>query len=344
MRMVVPAIPRKGGAAISAGRYPPSDNLDGRAGPGAVVADGAEEQDMRQPGLCRWAVLGLLLPLPVAADTSSVWRANYAEAIAEAERLQRPLLIHFYGDHCPPCKRMEREVLSTRETLDLLGNYFVAVKINAGDAGNEDGSRLVQRFGIHSLPSDVILDPFTGRVLLRSERFQDQRAYSSLARGALRNFEQSLKTHLARSAKPAEDVPADEATPTVQLGEPQPMVGLDGYSPVALSSRKEWIRGKAAFAWEHKGITYYMASRAELEAFRESPEAFAPKLLGCDPVILWETDRAVPGDTRYGAFYDGDLYLFQSAETRRRFKANPTRYTRIQHVLRVEAIERTKVR
>lgn len=303
---------------------------------------------MQGPGICRGAGAWLILPIVVwVSEAQAMWRTNYAQALTEAEQLQRPLLIHFYGTHCPPCKRMEREVFSTRETQELLEQQFVAVKIDAGDGSNEEAGRLVQRFGIHSLPSDVILDPFSGRVLARSDRFQDQRAYVSLARGALRSFEQARKTHLARNAKPLadaseEDEPAPSAT--VELGDPQPMVGLDGYSPVALCAHRQWVRGKAEFAWEHKGITYYMASRTELEAFRTAPEQFAPKLLGCDPVILWETDRAVPGDTRYGAFYDGDLYLFQTAETRRRFKANPTRYTKIQHVLRVEAIERTQVR
>jgi YHS domain-containing protein len=167
---------------------------------------------------------------------------------------------------------------------------------------------------------------------------------------SLGRFEQSLKTHLARNARTGTGAGADTgdastvATAVVELGDPQPIIGLDGYSPVALVSHRQWTRGKHEFAWEHKGITYYLASRAEFELFRKTPEEFAPKLLGCDPVILSETDRAVPGDTRYGAFFDGDLYLFQSSDTRQRFKTNPPRYTRIQHVLRVDHIERTAVR
>jgi YHS domain-containing protein/thioredoxin-related protein len=294
--------------------------------------------------VCRAVMAGLaVLSAAAGGLADDLWRTDYAQAVAEAERLQRPLLVHFYGAYCPPCKRMEREVLYTRETTDLLNSRFVAVKIDAGDAGNEQNMRLVQRFGIHSLPSDVILDPLSGRILSQKQGYQDQRSYLSAALESAGKFEQSLKTQLARQSRsaPTEDEPLNAE---VELGEPQPIVGLDRYSPVALTKHRQWIRGNPLYAWQHKGITYYLASRSELEEFRANPEDFAPKLLGCDPVMLHETDRAVAGDTRWAAFYDGELYLFHSADSRQRFKSNPTRYTRIQHVLRVDHIERSAVR
>jgi YHS domain-containing protein/thiol-disulfide isomerase/thioredoxin len=300
---------------------------------------------MRLPVLCTvavtWSAVVWLVTfhLPTDGPAAEVWRTDYNQALAEAERLQRPLLLHFYSVNCPPCRRMEREVLNTAETTSLLASKFVAVKIDAGDSSNEEGLRLVQRFSIHMLPSDVILDPLSGgRVLSQTEGSQDKKPYLSVALKSLGRFEQSLKMHLAR------DAATRDTDPTVVLGDPQPIVGLDGFSPVALTLRRQWNRGKPEFAWEHKGITYHLASREELEDFRKKPEDFAPKLLGCDPVVLWETDRAVPGDTRYGAFLDGDLYLFQTADTRKRFKANPSRFTRIQHVLRVDKIDRSAVR
>jgi YHS domain-containing protein len=238
---------------------------------------------------------------------------------------------------------MEREVLHTAETNDFLVAKFVAVKVDAGDATNEEGMRLVQRFDVHALPCDIIVDPLSGRVLSVKTGFQDQRSYLSVAMESCGRFEKSLKTQLASQPKATNNA-APEASGTGDLGDAQPFVGLDGFSPIALAKRKDWIRGQREFAWEHKGITYYLATREELDEFRKSPEDYAPKLLGCDAVVLWESDRAVAGDTRYGAFFDGELYLFQSADTRKKFKSNPTRYTRIQHVLRVDSIERTVVR
>lgn len=311
---------------------------------------------MRTCEFARW-IWGLALCLGAAGafaagEGSTVWRTDFDAACAEAEKLQRPLLIHFYGTYCPPCRRMDREVLNTAETLDVLHAKFVAVKIDAGDGNNAKSARLVQRFGVHGLPCDVILDPLSGRVLSQVEGFQDQRSYVTTALRSHGKFDQTLQTHLARTDKKPKTPPREPdhaaeiggGAETIQLGDPAPIVGLDGFSPVALHQSERWQRGVPEYAWEYKGVSYYLASKEEWEQFRAHPEQYAPRLLGCDPVVLWETDRAVAGQTRYGAFYDGELYLFQSAETRSRFKANPPRYTRIQHVLKVEHIQRTAMK
>ena len=81
-----------------------------------------------------------------------------------------------------------------------------------------------------------------------------------------------------------------------------------------------------------------MADANELRQFRANPERYAPKLLGCDPVLLNETDRAIAGKIDFGAYFDGELYFFVSAKSRKIFRAKPLRYTRTRHVLRVDHI------
>ena len=119
---------------------------------------------------------------------------------------------------------------------------------------------------------------------------------------------------------------------------------LDGFSPVALAKWREWNRGSAKFSWDHKDVTYYFSNREELIEFRNNPEVYAPKLLGCDPVILWESDKAVAGDIRFGAYFDDELFLFKSEERRRQFKSSPEKYTRLQHALKANEIEKTVIR
>lgn len=125
---------------------------------------------------------------------------------------------------------------------------------------------------------------------------------------------------------------------------PKPLLGLDGYSPVALFYQREWRAGHPRFAAVHKGIQYRMRSTEELEQFQAEPERFAPRLLGCDPVVLEETDRAHTGSTRHAAYFDDALYLFVSAESRARFKQDPLRYTTTRHVLldEPEAVNRLR--
>lgn len=278
----------------------------------------------------------------ITASAADIWRTDYDSAYAEAVRTKRPLLVHFFGQQCPPCRRMEQEVLHQPDVVALLSTQYVAVKVDAGNPANIKGGQLVQRFGVHALPCDVIVDPLSGRLISQVEGFQDLNRYRTTAlrsRGQFDQFNQTIIVQQQPESERPTESPA-ESSHEVTLGDPQPLVGMDGYSPVALGAERKWIQGRAEFAYEYKGITYYLASEKELDAFRTRPQEFAPRLLGCDPVVLNETDRAVPGNTDYGAFFDGDLYFFESDESRRRFKANPLKYTRIQHVLKVDHVQR----
>ena len=107
---------------------------------------------------------------------------------------------------------------------------------------------------------------------------------------------------------------------------------------------KKWIKGKKEFSHTYQDVVFYLANAEELGKFQEDAGRFAPQLLGCDPVVLWNSDRAVLGNTQYGAYFDNELYLFDSAQSRKRFKENPLRYTRTRHVLRVDRIDVTRLR
>ena len=126
--------------------------------------------------------------------------------------------------------------------------------------------------------------------------------------------------------------------------QPVQLVGLSGYSPISLRKHRKWVKGERKYAGQFKGILYYMVDEAELEQFNSDPEKYAPRLLGCDPVVLAETDRAIPGSTRFAAFFGEELYGFVSSATRDRFKQNPQKYVKTRHVLRLEQLEGTALR
>lgn len=281
---------------------------------------------------------------PVRADKT--WYTNFAEAFEQADKLKRPLLVHFYGPSCPPCRAMEEQVLNQPQTKTLLQTRIVGVKVNAGQGCTREDIQLVQRFGVHSLPTDIIFDPHTGQIYSQASGFQDLNRYLSVADINARKFEEAERlASLERDKKRLQNRPPIDPTDGARYPEPspKPIIGLEGFSPVSILVNKEWVKGSKEFAFEFKGITYYLQNQQEYDSFRAAPEDFAPRLLGCDPVVLWESDRAVPGTTTYGAFFDGELYLFESRETRARFKENPPRFIRIQHVLNIDHIERKSV-
>ena len=293
----------------------------------------------------------------VGAEPSPVWRSNFKAALLEAEQRRLPLLVHFYADWCMPCQRMERDVFTSPKLKEFLGTHFVAVKLDS-----DHHQDIVRRYGVETLPSDLVIDSLTGKVLVLHSDFLDTTRYLTLATQAEARFIQvhaadlkpeTEKDSAATDGTGSSGTGAASSTPAaslttkageVELGDPQPVVGLDGFSPVALAKHRKWTRGSARFAWDYKDVMYHFTSRAELLEFRNDPEAFAPKLLGCDPVILWETDRAVAGDIQYGAFFDGELYLFKTDERRKQFKAQPDKFIRLQHALKIDQIERTAMR
>ncbi|HUG89603.1 MAG TPA: thioredoxin family protein [Planctomycetaceae bacterium] len=286
------------------------------------------------------------------------WHTDFEQALAEAKRLNRPLLVHFYSEWCTPCRRMDRDVLRQPDVQIRLGRRFVVAKIDA-----DLHPALVERFEVRGLPSDILITP-DGQVLDAAEGFRERPAFLAALDRAIVRFDlaaggrtlvqtQPVSIEYAddpQAASGPQTLPAGIATGSagagapaaVAAGRPQPaLIGLDGYSPVSLWNAREWRKGRPEFAAEHQDVTYYLANAGELAEFRAAPERYAPQLLGCDPVILFETDRALPGSTRFGAYYEGQLYLFAGHDTRARFKQKPTRYTQTQHVLRVDELDGT---
>lgn len=254
-----------------------------------------------------------------ADDAPTGWLSDYAAARKLARELDRPLLLHFYATWCGPCQSMERSVLNTGDVKQSLGRDVIGVKIDSDRHRN-----LVDRFAVRSLPSDIIIDS-EGRILHRSAGFQDKAAYTRMIAGSVKQYEPRVPAAVV--SETPDGAPAAE-----------PILGLDGYSPVVLMEERKWLKGKPEFAHTYQGITFHFRTDEELRRFKEDPARFAPKLLGCDPVELWLSDRALRGDTRYGAYFDGKLFLFVSHENRETFKDNPLRYTETRHVLKTSDI------
>lgn len=279
------------------------------------------------------AIVGLSF-LPAAAEIPG-WHSDFETARQTAQQQNRPMLLHFYADWCFPCKRMEKDVLSRPAVLQVLTSNLVLVKINVDRSPD-----LAKRFGINQFPSDVIVDP-TGERILSSTGYQEADKYVSFARLGQRQYSEQLAA-TAASAVGTQAEPAPETTPA-DASEP-PMIALDGYCPVALAETRKWVKGNADFASEHRGQIYYLSSIEQKTAFDADPRKFVPQLLGCDPVILRDTDLAVPGSIRFGAYYDDELFLFASQENRKAFKSEPERYTRTRVVRSADEIDRSVLR
>jgi YHS domain-containing protein len=299
---------------------------------------------------------------------SDDWRHDFESAEAEAKQQGLPMLVHFHAKWCGPCREMERDVLQDPVLLKQLRAGFVAVKIDSDERPD-----LRDRFRIKTLPSDLFLDP-RGFVLDRTSRSHDRQSYLAMVARIDAMFAQSRATRIVSQTKPLitdmrpessrsiesnltlrpipppvapDPVPIAASISTQPVWEINPRgsqrrwmsLGMKGFSPVTLVNHRKWQRGEQQFAADYKGIVYFLASTEELRQFKESPERYAPQILGCDPVILDVADRAVPGDIRYAAFFDGELYLFVSDKSRETFRQDPRRFVRTKHVLKVDELD-----
>lgn len=260
--------------------------------------------------------------------TTESWADNYDQAIKLSMKTKKPLLLHFYAEWCMPCQRMEREVLNASKVIKGLSDKVIFVKINS-----QNHQELVQKYGVQLLPSDVFVDP-EGRVLTSVTGFRDQDDYVALSTRVESRYSESRKIRENRNDSMIASNGATKRT-TLKISQ-STKTAIDGYSSVALRLNREWVLGKQEFSSEYKGLKFLHSSADEKATFEENPSKFAPRLLGCDPVTMWETDKAIAGNTEYGAFYNGELYMFTSAENRQLFKIDPSRYTQTRHVLKMD--------
>ncbi len=104
-------------------------------------------------------------------------------------------------------------------------------------------------------------------------------------------------------------------------------LGMEGYCPVTLAEKGQWVEGRAQWGARHRGRTYLFVAEAQQRAFLTDPDRYAPALSGDDPVVAFDAGKSVPGQRRYGVTYQSRIYLFSSPESRTAFSANPQRYT-----------------
>lgn len=104
-------------------------------------------------------------------------------------------------------------------------------------------------------------------------------------------------------------------------------LGMEGFCPVTLAEKGQWVEGRAQWGVRHRGRTYLFVGEAQQRAFLATPDRYAPALSGDDPVVAFDAGKSVPGQRRYGVTYQSRIYLFSTPESRTAFSANPQRYT-----------------
>ena len=253
----------------------------------------------------------------LSAQGAEGWFTDFNAAQEQSRKLNRPMIVHFHTTWCGPCKRMERDVLNSPEVRQLLQSQVIGVKVDA-----DQNPALRVRYNVGSFPTDIVLHP-DGRKLHEVNGAQPKVQYVATVA--------QFKLPPPRTVEAKTAIASSDDHQTIETAS-QVEIGMDGFCPVTLHKTRAWKEGRKEFHYDYEGQRFYLASAKDLQTFKANPAKYAPRILGCDPVSLTTRSEALPGTTKFAAYFDGGLYLFRDDASRKQFRKDPTKFTRIQTV------------
>jgi YHS domain-containing protein len=261
-----------------------------------------------------------LVPARATEPVPISWRSDYGGALEEAKSTNRPVWIQFTGPWCPNCLRMERDSFPDADIIEHSQRSFVPLKLRS-----DVHEQLALGFNLSSLPATVLIAPTREIIAIRQGYLGPDELDQVLSEGVM--------TWRGREAAAASDkakikVAARRETQSTRPKE-EPKPALLGYCPVSLVVDRKLVAGKAEHTVRHEGQPYRFASAASKELFRKDPERFVPANGGDCPVTELDHGASKAGNPRWGALYQGRLYLCYSDDARRRFLGEPGRYATV---------------
>ena len=135
--------------------------------------------------------IGLLLSplISNAADGIQFFEGSWKALLQLAKEQNKPIFVDVYTDWCPPCKRMDKEVLPLAAVGAVYNKSFINYKL---DAEKGEGIKLAKQYEVGSYPTYLYLSP-EGVLLARVLDYQEPDIFIAHAHEAVsKNREQVL--------------------------------------------------------------------------------------------------------------------------------------------------------
>ncbi len=96
--------------------------------------------------------------LPTRAGGSHIeWFLQEEDALEQARKSGKPIMIDFRADWCPPCRALERDFFRRPEIVEL-SKQLVPLKID-GTVETDEVSEILDRYRVMGWPTFIFLDP-----------------------------------------------------------------------------------------------------------------------------------------------------------------------------------------
>ena len=151
-----------------------------------------------------------------ATEREIAWTEDYDGAVHRAAASNSILLLHFYGDYCPPCKLLDKKTFKDPTLVSAINSTVIPVKINADRRRD-----LAEKYNVNRWPTDVYLFP-NGDELYRGVSDQDPSVYTQkIKRLALRHRDWTLEREaIAKTTQRRQDKELAAHTPQIQSEKP----------------------------------------------------------------------------------------------------------------------------
>lgn len=106
---------------------------------------------------------------------------DYQTAIDKATMQNKPVMLHFYANWCPPCKKMRKVTFGNKELAELLNTHFINIKLNVD---TQEGRIQSAKYNIEGFPV-VILFNTQGEMVYRQTGFQEASAIIPVVKSIL---------------------------------------------------------------------------------------------------------------------------------------------------------------
>jgi thiol:disulfide interchange protein len=104
------------------------------------------------------------------------------EALAQAQKESKPVVLDFFAEWCAPCQRMEKTTFKDERVRALL-ERCVFVRVDT-----DEHPDIAKRMGVEGLPDIRFVLP-DGMVIKQLRNFQDEESFAAELEGLLRKIE-----------------------------------------------------------------------------------------------------------------------------------------------------------